>query len=44
MHADKEFIFLKIKFLGKLDNIINQLQNEKITLKLIDDEWIIKIN
>jgi hypothetical protein len=41
---NKEFIFLKIKFLGKLDNIINQLQNEKITLKLIDDEWIIKIN
>ena len=41
---NKEFISLKIKFLGNLDNIINQLQDEKITLKLINDEWIIKIN
>ena len=35
--------FLKIKYLGKLDKIIRQLENQKIILKLIDDQWSIKI-
>ena len=34
---------LKIKYLGKLDKIIRQLKNQKINLKLIGDEWSIKI-
>ena len=33
---------LRIKYLGKLDKIINQLKLENIYLKLINDQWIIK--
>ena len=33
---------LKIKYLGKLENIINQLKQENIDLKLVNDQWIIK--
>jgi hypothetical protein len=36
-------VFLKIKYLGKLDKIINQLENNKIILQLINDQWSIKI-
>ena len=43
----KEFnnksVFIRIKYLGKMDKIINQLENQKVILKLIDDEWRIKI-
>ena len=40
---NKESVDLKIKYLGKLDKIINQLKKENISLKLINDYWIIKI-
>jgi hypothetical protein len=40
---NKESIFLKIKYLGKLDKIIKKLNDHKIILKLIDDQWNIKI-
>ena len=40
---NKENVDLKIKYLGKLDKIINQLKKENINLKLVDDYWIIKI-
>jgi len=33
---------LKIKYLGKLDKIINQLKKENIDLKLVNDQWVIK--
>ena len=33
---------LRIKYLGKLEKIINQLKNENIKLQLINDLWIIK--
>ena len=36
-------ISVKIKYLGKLDKIISQLENKKIILKLINDQWRIKI-
>ena len=39
---NKNFVNLKIKYLGKLEKIINQLKNEKINLQLLDDTWIIK--
>ena len=39
---NKDYIDLKIKYLGKLDKLINQLKKEKIDLKLINDQWIIK--
>ena len=40
---NKENIDLKIKYLGKLEKIINQLKKENINLKLVNDYWIIKI-
>ena len=33
---------IKIKYLGKFEKVIEQLKNEKINLKLINDEWAIK--
>ena len=39
---DKDYMKLRIKYLGKLDKIINQLKKQNIDLKLINDEWIIK--
>ena len=39
----KEHMNLRIKYLGKLDKMINQLKKENIDLKLINDEWVIKI-
>ena len=40
---NKNIIFLKIKYLGRLDNIIRQLEDQKIILKFIDNQWSIKI-
>jgi hypothetical protein len=40
---NNENIYLKIKYLGKLDKIIRQLENQKILLKLINNEWNIEI-
>ena len=39
---NKDSMNLRIKYLGKLDRIINQLKRENINLKLIDDQWVIK--
>ena len=39
----KNDVFLKIKYFGKINKIINQLNKEKIILKLSGDEWSIKI-
>ena len=39
---NKNYIKLRIKYLGKLDKIINQLKKENIELQLINDQWIIK--
>ena len=33
---------LRIKYLGKLDKLINALKKENINLQLINDQWIIK--
>ena len=40
---NKDYIFLKIKYLGKLNKIINQIRSKDIDLKFIDGFWIIKI-
>ena len=40
---NNETVLLKIKYLGKLDSIIRQLDNKKIILKSIGDQWSIKI-
>ena len=36
-------VYLKLKYLGKLDKIIKQLEDEKIFLKLDSDQWSIKV-
>ena len=40
---NNDTIYLKIKYLGKLNTIIRQLNDQKIILKLIGDQWSIKI-
>jgi hypothetical protein len=39
---NKDYVNLKIKYLGKLEKIINQLKNENISLQIVNDEWLIK--
>ena len=39
---NKDFMKLRIKFLGKLEKIINQLKKENVELKLINNQWVIK--
>ena len=39
---NKDYMNLRIKYLGNLDKIIDQLKKENIELKLIDDNWVIK--
>ena len=40
---NNEFAVLKIKFLGKVNNIINELKKEKINLRLNGEEWSLNI-
>ncbi len=40
---NNEYVLLKIKYLGKIDKIIEQLNNEKIILRLSNDFWSLKI-
>ena len=39
---NKDFMNLRIKYLGKLEKIINQLKKQKVNLQLVNDQWIIK--
>ena len=39
---NKDYMKLRIKYLGKIQKIINQLKNKKINLQLINDQWVIK--
>ena len=39
---NKDYVNLRIKYLGKLDNIISQLKKANINLKMINDQWIIR--
>ena len=39
---NKDYMELKIKYLGKLDKIIDLLKIENIDLQLINDHWIIR--
>jgi hypothetical protein len=40
---NNKFILLKIKYLGNIDKVLQELENQKIILKLIGDQWNIKI-
>ena len=39
---NKDYVNLKIKYLGNLEKIINELKKENIELQLINDQWFIK--
>ena len=36
-------VFLKIKYLGRIDKIIKELKKEKIILQLKNNQWRLKI-
>ena len=36
---NKEYVLLKIKYLGKLEKIITQIESQNIILKLNGEEW-----
>ncbi len=40
---NNEYILIKIKYLGKLEKIINQLKDQKIILNFVNEQWNIKI-
>ena len=42
MEFNKDYMNIKIKYLGKLERMINQLKKENIILQLANDEWLIK--
>ena len=39
---NKDYINLRIKYLGKLDKIIKQLKKKSINLELVNESWIIR--
>ena len=39
---NRDYMRLRIKYLGKLEKIINQLKKNNINLKLDNGQWIIK--
>jgi len=39
---NKDYMNLRIKYLGKLDKLINDLKKENINLQLINNRWVIK--
>ena len=40
---NNEYVLLKIKYLGKLEKIMSLLKQEKVILKLINDQWSLQI-
>ena len=40
---NNDYVKLRIKYLGNLKKMINQLKKENIELKLVNDQWIIAI-
>ncbi len=40
---NNKYVLLKLRYLGKLDKIISQLKDQNIMLKLIDDQWNLRI-
>ena len=40
---NKDFVLVKIKYLGKIKKIINKLKDQNMNLRLIEGEWQLKI-
>ena len=43
LELNKKYVLIKIKYLGNLNKIINQLKDQDILLKLNNDQWSLKI-
>ena len=43
LEINKKYVLLKIKYLGKINKIINQLKDQNILLELKNDQWSLKI-
>ena len=43
LEVNRKYVLLKIKYLGKISKIINQLKDQNILLELKNDQWSIKI-
>ena len=42
LEFNKNYVNIKIKYLGKFERMLNQLKKENIVLQNVKDEWIIK--
>ena len=42
LEFNKDYVNMKIKYLGKLERMLNQLKKENIILQLVNNEWLIK--
>ena len=42
LEFNKDYVNIKIKYLGKLERMVNQLKTDNIILELVNDEWLIK--
>ena len=40
---DKDYALVKIKYLGKINKIINKLKDQNMNLKMADGQWYLKI-
>ncbi len=40
---NKDYVLIKIKYLGKIDKIIKKLKEQNIELKMISGEWQLRI-
>ena len=43
MEINRKYVLLKIKYLGKINKIIDQLKKQNILLELKNDQWSLKI-
>ena len=43
LEINKKYVLLKIKYLGKINKIIDQLKDQNILLELKNDQWSLKI-
>ena len=40
---NNKYVILKLRYLGKIDKIINQLKKQNLMLELIGDQWNLRI-
>ncbi len=43
LEVNKKYVLLKIKYLGKIGKVIDQLKNQNILLEFKNDQWSLKI-